>query len=151
MARYSVGVNRAGVNTANTVLAELRASSSARVRLLEVGVSIAVAPTTAPRFVLARPTNSPAGGTNNVPVGDDAGDGASLSTFYLTGQSTVPTFATSGPWVRVLGLPVTLGASLLWTFPEGLWLALSGSILLANLNASGATLGSSDIYFAWDE
>jgi hypothetical protein len=151
MARYSVGLNRAGVNTANTVLAELRAGASARVRLLEVGISVAVAPTTAPRFVLARPSNTPAGGTNNVPIGDDAADGASLSTFYTTGWTTTPTFATGGPWPRVLGLPVTLGASLLWTFPEGMWLGLSGSMLLADLNASGATLGSFDIYFAWDE
>jgi hypothetical protein len=32
-----------------------------------------------------------------------------------------------------------------------MWLGLSGSMLLADLNASGATLGSFDIYFAWDE
>jgi hypothetical protein len=151
MARYSVGLNRAGVNSANTVLAELRAASTARIKLLEVGISVAVAPTTAPRLVLGRPTNTPVGGTNNVPVADDAGDGASLSTFFTTGWSTTPTFSTSGPWARVLDLPVTVGANVLWTFPEGFWMALSGSVVLANLNASGATLGSFDMYFMWDE
>lgn len=151
MARYSVGLNRAGVNTANTVLAELRASASARIKLLETMITIQVAPATPPRFVLARPNNAPAGGTNNVPVGDDAADGASLSTFYTTGWSTTPTFATGGPFNRLGGLPVTLGGAILWTFPEGLWLPLSGSLLLANLAASGATLGAFDLYFAWEE
>lgn len=151
-ARYELGLNRAGVNTANTVLAELRASSSARIFLEEVGISMAVLPSTAPRFVLTRPNNSPAGGTNNVPNAMDPADGAALSSFFLTGQSTVPTFATSGPFLQAGGLPLTLGAGLLWTFPgQGLVIPLSGSLLLANLNASGATLGSFDFYFKWRE
>lgn len=151
-ATYSVAVNRAGVNTANTVLAELRAAASARCVVREIGISMAVLPTTAPRFVLARPTNSPAGGSNNSPIGFDPADGASLSSFFLTGQSTVPTFATGGPWLKVAGLPLTLGAGLIWTFPGvGLLVPLSGSLLIANLNASGATLGSSDIYVIWEE
>lgn len=152
MPRYHVSVNRAGVNATNTVLAELRCASTARAFVREIGISMAVLPTTAPRFVLARPTNSPAGGTNNVPIPSDAADGASLSSFFLTGQSTVPTFATGGPWLKVAGLPLTLGAGLVWTFgPADMIVPLSGSLLLANLNASGATLGSFDMYFDWDE
>lgn len=151
-ARYSVSLNRAGVNTANTVLAELRAAATARIFVEEIGITMAVLPSTAPRFVLARPTNTPAGGTNNVPIAHDAADAAALSSFFLTGQTTVPTFATAGPWLQVAGLPLTLGAGLIWTFPgNGLIVPTSGSLLLANLNASGATLGSFDIYFKWRE
>lgn len=152
MPEYSVGLNRAGVNTANTVLAELRAASNARCFIREIGITMAVLPTTAPRFVLSRPNNSPAGGTNNTPNPADPADGASLSSFFLTGQSTVPTFATSGPFLQVAGLPLTLGAGLIWEFgPTDLIVPLSGSLLLANLNASGATLGSFDFYFRWEE
>jgi hypothetical protein len=151
-ARYAVAVNRAGVNTANTVLAEIRASSSARVFLEELGVSMAVLPSTAPRLVLARATNTPAGGTNNTPVPLDPDDGASLTSLILTGQSTAPTFTTAGPWGQVGGLPLTLGSGFLWTFPgNGLVIPRSASLLLANLLASGATLGSFDIYAKWRE
>lgn len=150
MARYSIAVNRAGVNTANTVLAELRAAATARAIVKEIGLTIQTAPTTAPRFVLARPSNVPAGGTNNVPIPEDAADGAALTSFILTGQTTVPTFATAGPWMRTIGLPVTVGGGFLWA-DMNLVVPLSGSLLLANLNASGATLGAFDMYWVWDE
>jgi hypothetical protein len=152
MAGYRVAVNRSGVNTANTVLVELRASATDRIVVREVGIAMAVLPTTAPRFVLARQSNTPAGGTNTVPEKSDSADGAAAASFFTTGWTTTPTFATGGPWLQVAGLPLTLGAGLIWTFSgNGLVVGLSGSLLLADLNASGATLGSFDTYFAWEE
>lgn len=149
---YSAGINRTGVNTANTVLIELRAAANARATIREIAISMAVLPSTAPRLVLARNTNTPAGGTNSVPLPWDVADGAALSAFYATGQTTVPTFNTSGPFVKMGGLPLTLGAGLFWTFGAmGLVLPLSGSLLIANLNASGTTLGSFDIHVTWEE
>lgn len=151
-AAYSIGLNRAGVNTANTVLAELRAASNARITLREIAISMAVLPTAAPRFVLARPSNTPTGGTNNVPLPWDAADAAALTTFYTTGWTVTPTFGTTGPFLKTGGLPLTLGAGLIWTFgANGLIVPLSGSLLIANLNASGATLGSFDIHVTWEE
>lgn len=151
-ATYGVSLNRAGVNTANTVLAELRAASTARAILRQLKITMAVLPTTAPRFVLARPTNTPAGGTNNTPIPFDNADAAALSSYIATGWSTTPTFATSGPWIDVGGLPLTLGAGLIWTYPgQGLVVPTSGSLILADLNASGATLGSFDISAIWEE
>src|SRR4051812_41669089 len=117
MAFYSVAVNRAGVNTANTVLAEIRASASARVFIREIQIWMATLPTAQPQFVLARSTNTPAGGTAVAAIGHDGGDGSALTTFYTTGQTTVPTFATAGPWAKVGGLPLTLGAGLVWSWP----------------------------------
>lgn len=152
MALYSVGTNRAGINTANSPMLELRTASTARATIREVGVSMAVLPTTAPRFVLARATNTPTGGTNNTPIALDSADAASLHTFNNPSWTSAPTFSTSGPWLKVAGLPLTLGAGFVWTFPgPGLVVPVSASLVFANLNASGATLGSFDIYFIWDE
>lgn len=152
MALYSVATNRAGINTANSPMLELRTSASARAIIREVGISMAVLPSTAPRFVLARATNTPAGGTNNVPIALDTADAASLHTFNNPTWTTAPTFSTTGPWLKVAGLPLTLGAGFIWTFAgPGLMVPISASLILANLNASGATLGSFDIYFIWDE
>jgi hypothetical protein len=149
---YGVSVNRAGVNTANTVLSELRTASTSRATLRQVKISMAVLPTTAPRFALARVTNTPVAGTAVTPIAMDLADPAALSSYFNTGQSTAPTFATAGPWIDVGGLPLTLGAGLIWTYPgQGLIVPASASLVLANLNASGATLGSFDISFLWEE
>lgn len=152
MAQYAVATNRAGINTANSPMLELRCASTSRAVVREVGITMAVLPTTAPRFILGRATNSPTGGTNNTPIAMDNADAASLHTFNNPSWTSAPTFNTSGPWIKVGGLPLTLGAGLIWTFPgQGLVVPTSGSLVLANLNASGATLGSFDIYFIWDE
>lgn len=154
MAFYSVAVSRAGVNTANTVLVELRTAATARAAIREVQIWMATLPTTAPRFVLARTTNTPAAGTAVTPIGHDPADGAALTAYYNTGQTTVPTFATAGPWPKVGGLPLTLGAGLVWSWPwptGGFVIPTSGSVVIANLNASGATLGAFDMHVTWEE
>jgi hypothetical protein len=151
MAGYAVSLNRAGINTANSPLLELRTPSTTRARVFQVKITFAVLSTTAPRFVLARPTNTPAGGTNNTPIPLDNADAASLCSFISTGWTTAPTFATSGPWIEVGGLPLTLGAGLIWSYPIPMVLPVSSSLILADLNASGATLGSYDVSFIWDE
>lgn len=148
---YEVALNRAGINTANSPLLELRTPSTSRAKLYQVKIYNAVLPTTAPRFVLARPTNTPAGGTNNTPLPLDSADAASLCSFISTGWTTAPTFSTSGPWLEVGGLPLTLGAGMIWVPPAPVIVPVSGSLILANLNASGATLGSFDISFLWGE
>lgn len=149
---YSVSRNIAGVNTAGTVLAELRAGAGARLVIREIGISIRVASTTAAALVLARPTNSPAGGTAITPQKHDNADGASGAVFYTAGWTTTPTFTTTGDWYRIAGLPLTVGAGVIWTFPDqGLVIPTGGSLLFANLNASGTTTGSFDFYATWSE
>lgn len=152
MALYGVSVNRAGVNTANTVLSEIRTAATARAIVRQVKITVAVLSSTAPRFVLARATNTPAGGTLVSALPMDPADAAALTSHYNTGQTTAPTFTTAGPWLEVGGLPLSLGAGLIWTFPgQGLVIPVSSSLVLANLNASGATLGSFDISLIWEE
>jgi hypothetical protein len=48
MALVSAEFSLAGVNTANTSLFNLKATSTVPIRVLEVGIFVAVAPTTAP-------------------------------------------------------------------------------------------------------
>lgn len=151
MAGYGVSLNRAGINTANSPLLELRTPSTVRAKLQQLKISMAVLPTTAPRFVLARPTNTPAGGTNNTPIALDPADAASLCSLISTGWTTAPTFTTAGPFVEIGGLPLTLGAQLVWYYSIPIVVPVSSALILANLNASGATLGSFDVSVIWDE
>jgi hypothetical protein len=145
-------VNKAGVNTANTVMWEIRAAATRRVLVRELGLFVTTAPTTAPSFVLARTTNVPAGATNVAPIANDAADTvaavAQLSTAWAT---TAPTFTTAGPFIRNMGLPVTAGAGIIWSFATPLLIPLAGGICIANLNAAGATLGAFGMYAVIDE
>jgi hypothetical protein len=153
MARYSVApVNKAGVNTANTVMWELRSASTDRVYIREIGLFIVVAPTTAPSLVLARTTNTPAGATNLTPIGADPADAAASAVFSTAWATTAPTFTTAGPFIRNIGLPVTAGSGAIWSFAdEPVVLAVSSGLCIANLNATGATLGSFGCYVVFDE
>lgn len=141
MPAYSVGLTKAGVNTANTVMWQVR--SNARVcRILEVAISIGTAPTTAPLYVLARST---ATGTVSTSVAGQAhltNDVAAV-TLLESAWSVAPSFNTAGPFHRALGLPVTAGSGWVWTWPvdKPLILLANTGLCIANLNATGATLG----------
>jgi hypothetical protein len=150
--RYEVGLTKAGVNTANTVMWALRAPTR-RTWLHELGIFVDTAPTTAPQFVLARNTagtitsTTTTGGQPNVPE-------ASASTSTLdSAWSAAPTFTTTGPFMRRITLPVSAGQGVIWTWPEGLVIntTITTTLVIANAVASGATLGAFSIYVSWDE
>jgi hypothetical protein len=150
MAQYSAGFSVAGVNTANTVLANLKSPSTNRLRVLEVGVFLSVAPTTAPDLVLAR-MNAVGTGTitataNGAHDSAEPNSAGSLETAWAT---TRPTFLTT--YLRRSGLPLTVGAGIIWTFAQPLLIPISAGLCLANILASGATLGNFTGYFNWDE
>jgi hypothetical protein len=152
MALYSAGFSVAGVNTANTVLANLKAAASDRLRLIEVGVFIAVAPTTAPDLVLVRMSAVGTGAiTTATSVLHDTGEGAVTGTLETAWATTRPT-VTGGHARRAL-LPLTIGAGVIWSFGPGLELVVnvSAGLCLQNINASGATLGTLNGYFMWNE
>jgi catalase len=56
VARYSVTNTRPGINTANSAMWQLRAASTQRVFLLELGIFVATAPANAPQIRFNRPT-----------------------------------------------------------------------------------------------
>jgi hypothetical protein len=152
MALYSAGFSVAGVNTANTVLANLKAAATDRLKLVEVGIFIAVAPTTSPDLVLVRMNAVGTGAITLTANGahDTADPAASggLETAWATTRPTV-----TGANLRRGLLPLTIGSGIIWTFGPGseLIVPASGGLCLQNINASGATLGTLNGYFAWNE
>lgn len=151
--RYSAGASRAGINTANSAYFQLRSTSTAeRLYIVEVGINISVAPTTAPNFYLSR---SSAVGTSTATLAgqpNDPGETAAQGTLDST-WSAAPTFSTSN-FIRIGGLAVTAGGMLIWTFYDAPLIvpaSTSQGVVLANANASGATTGTFTGYFTWDE
>jgi hypothetical protein len=152
MAVYSAGFSVAGVNTANTVLLNLKTAASDRATLLEVGIFLSVLPTTTPDIVLARMTAVGTGAiTTTANIAHDSGDAAAASTVETAWATTRPTFTTTGPFFRRGGIPLTLGNGLIWSFAQPIRLAVSTGLVLANVAASGATLGNFTGYLGWDE
>lgn len=151
--RYSAGFSVAGVNTANTRVINLNGAGTAgRVFVYEIAVGIAVAPTTAPSFYLARST---ARGTQTTTLAGqpyDEGDVASSSSLD-SAWSVAPTFSTSA-FIRRGGLAVTAGGWWIWQFYDSPLIipATAGAgITLANANASGATTGTFAGHVVWNE
>ncbi len=150
--RYEIGVAKAGVNTANTVMWALRAPTR-RSWLHELGVFVDVSPTTAPQITLARNTAGTITSSTTA-VGLAMVPEASTGTTTLdSAWSTPPTFNTAGPFIRRMTLPVTAGAGIIWTWPEGLIITstLAHTLVIANAAASGATLGQLSVYASWEE
>lgn len=154
MATYRASVaNRAGINTANSVYFQIRNATTQRLYIVEFGITIAVAPTTAPQFALARST---ATGTNSTTVLGTASDSAdTASTANLDSAWSVnPTFTTTGPFLWSAAMPVTAGSGWAWVAPNDrsrIVVPTSGGICLANLVASGATTGNFNFYISWEE
>jgi hypothetical protein len=151
MARYSVTSNKAGVNTANTIMWQLRPVTN-RSYLLELGLSVAVAPTTGPEFILSRSlTLGTASGTPVVPqIEGSLGKAATL--LLDTAWSVAPTTATIP--MRRYAVPNAIGSGVVWTWydkPLEIDLGATFAIQIINGNATGATLGNLDIYAVIDE
>jgi hypothetical protein len=149
MARYSVTSTKAGINTANSVMWQLRAAASQRVQLLELGIAVAVAPTTNPQFRLNRST---AIGTSTATVAPQAEDPANAAAVTLldTTWSTPPTLAAID--LRSFPVPASIGAGIVWTwYDQAFVIPQSGGLSIVNANATGATLGSFSIYAYFTE
>jgi hypothetical protein len=149
---YQASLSKAGINTAGPQLYwQLRTNATNRARIIEVGISIGVAPTTAPVFQLSRATAS-LGTASTSQAGQplDAADPISTTTLE-SAWSGAPTINTT--YVRSLGLPVTAGGGFIWTWPEAspLILPVSGALQITNANASGATTGAFYAYCVWEE
>lgn len=154
MDRYTVRGSKAGVNTANTVMWQLKSPSGNRPRLRELGIFVDVAPTTAPNFVLARSTGL---GTSSATLTADKEDTAAPAVGVVADSawSAAPTFTTAGPFLRQATLQITAGSGIVWTFAQealgGLLMPVSAGLCIANTLASGATTGTFSFYAVWDE
>lgn len=153
MARYGAAFSVAGTNTANTFVVNLTNTGTAvRMKVVQLAVGIAVAPTTAPSFYLSRAS---ARGTNTTTLAGqafDPSDPASAGTLDLT-NSAAPTFSTT---LKIAGggLSTTAGGWWIWDFrdsPLVIPATAASGLAIVNANASGATTGTFAGYMTWEE
>jgi hypothetical protein len=149
MARYAVTHSKAGVNTANTHMWGIRAASTDRLYIYELGLAVKVAPTTGPSFRLNRATAVGTSSASVVPQPEDPDVTAAvgrLDTAWSAG-------ATAGAVdMREYAVPNSIGSGIVWTwYDQPLIVPKSGAILIINGNATGTTLGTLTIYAVLDE
>lgn len=143
MAIYSLSQR----TTAVTAVAawEIRTTATDRPRLMELGITLNAA--TASVFGLGRP--AAIGITPTTPqtfLAEDPGDAAATVTAAVA-WGTAPTSPTGPNYFRRISLPATIGAGVIWTFPKGLLIPVSSSLVLYLL-----TTGSvADVYAVIDE
>jgi len=142
MAIYSLA-NRTSSGTSGAAALEIRTTSTDRAAILEIGIFLAAA--TASTYGIGRP--QAIGVTPTTPVTvlaeDYAAPAGTVQTALAWGTGpTVPTY-----FFRRIALPATIGTGVIWTFPRGLIIPVSSSIVLWNL----ATNGVVDCYVVIDE
>lgn len=142
MALASIGVRTSNL-TITQASAELRTTAAVAANVLEVSVIQATA--TAQSLGLGRPAAlgiTP--GTTSTPVRDNGGLPVCVSTMALS-WGTSPTAPTV--FHRRWNSAATIGVGMIWTFPRGFLIPVSGSIVLWNITAAVAV----DLNIAYDE
>lgn len=142
MAIYSLSLNTT-VTTTGAAAMDLRASAANSPRIMEIGLNLTTA--TASTYGLGRSGNTP---TQTSPVlvqAENPGDPAGVSGCAVA-WSVAPTVPTQ--FFRRVSLPATAGAGVIWTFPRGLVLAASGTMLLWNLATNS---NSTNVWWVVDE
>lgn len=123
MAIYSMS-QRTIVTSAAAATWEIRTTASTRSTILEFGFSQVTA--VAGTYGLGRP--AAIGGTPTSPqafLPDDVGEPAGLTTCCVA-WGTGPTAPTN--FSRRVTCPATIGAGIIWTFPRGFIIPISGSV-----------------------
>lgn len=151
MARYTVTSRKSGVNTVNTIMWQMRASSTDIIEIVELGLSVATAPNTSgPSWRLNRTT---AIGTSTATVTPQLESPLTASAALArldTTWSANPTLG--GTDLRQYATPNAIGSGIVWTwYDRPLPVAVSTGIAVVNGNAPGTTVGSYDIYVIFDE
>lgn len=148
---YALGTSKAGVNTANTVMWQLLAAASDRVRIQEMLLSTAVAPTTPPIWEIRRATaNFGTASATIVPQPIDPSDPAAVAVLQ-TAWSVAPTLSTAVA-LRNQAHGAAVGAGFLWDFRrEPLEINVSTGLQIINTAASGATLGQFSLSMIFEE
>lgn len=132
--KTSLGV-RTSSGTNATAAWEIRAAATpGRAKIMEIGFFLAAA--TASIYGLGRP--AAIGDTPTTPVDflqqDPAEVLAANVVLSALAWGTGPTAPTA--FLRRIALPATVGTGVIWTFPEGLVIPVSGSIVLWNLGTN---------------
>lgn len=142
MAIYSLA-NRTTATVAASASLEIRTTSTDRPRIMEIGISQNTA--VAGVYGIGRP--QAIGVTPTTPVtvlAEDTGDPAGTVTTALA-WGTGPTVPLN--FFRRVTCPATIGAGVIWTFPRGLIIPVSSSIVVWII----ATAPVCDIWVVIDE
>lgn len=150
MARFEVSNAKAGANTANTNMWQLKTAAGSRARIFEIQISIAVAPTAAPSWRLVRAATTGTSSATATPEEQDPGGGAATAVLD-TAWSSQPTLAAAD--LRRYATPITAGSGIVWTWPDHrpLILPVSSGMLIVNANATGAATGTFNTSFIFEE
>ena len=121
------------VTTIAAAAMDIKAAATNTPSIMEVGVNLGAA--TASLYGLGRAGNTP---TQTAPVLLQAEDPSKPAA--LTGCAVAWSVAPTVPaqHLRRCSLPATIGAGVIWTFPRGLSLAVSASLVLWNITANSA-------------
>ena len=142
MAIGSLSLNTT-VATTGAAAMDAKAASNISPRIMEIGLNLGAA--TASTYGLGRSGNVP---TQTLPVllqAENPGDPA-FNTGLAVAWSVAPTVPAQ--FLRRISLPATIGSGIIWTFPRGLILAISASMLIWNLATNSASLNA---WFVADE
>lgn len=131
MSIYSVA-NLTTSGTSATAGLELRSNASVRPALMEIGAWLNAA--TASTYGIGTPAAIGVTPTSPITWLSEQQDAAGTAQTALA-WGTGPTAPTN--FFRRVGLPATIGAGFLLTFPRGLIIAVSSSIVLWNLGTNG--------------
>jgi hypothetical protein len=133
VAIYSLAQRTTNV-TINNANVEWRSAASNRPKILEVSYISAAA--TAHSIGLGRPGAIGVTPVNVLFQADDPGDPASVTNGSLS-WATSPTTPTV--FMRRANFAATIGVGVVWTFPRGLVIPVSSSVILFNITAGAAS------------
>ncbi len=148
MSRYSIGWVSPAPLTGAPYMA-FRAPTS-HAKLLEIGFGNNAA--TASNVSLFRNTNGSYAASTSTSVGQPEAPGTVAATGLCdTAWSAAPTITAASRMRRFI-LPATIGAGLIWTFQNGLWVR-SGTAtdILVLWNEGGSTASVLNGYCLWEE
>jgi len=138
--RLSLGVRTTNVTIDNCCWELLTGATPGRVKVYEIGITLAAAiPST---FGLGRPQAIGITPTNpvNFQVEDPNDVLASGVVRSALAWGTGPTVPSN--YLRRVSLPATVGVGIIWTFPKGLVIPVSSSLILWNISSTGVA----DVY-----
>lgn len=142
MAIYSLALQTT-VTTIAAACWDIKAAATNRPAVMEVAIQLGAA--TASTYGLGRAANTPVQTSPVLVQAEDPGDPAGVSGCAVA-WSTAPTIPAQ--FHRRAALPATIGSGIIWTFPRGLVLAVSQSLVLWNITATSA---NSQIHVVVDE
>ena len=151
MARYGIAVSKAGVNVATTTYVNLWSPTS-QVSVREISIGVSAASTNAQDWYIVRST---ARGTQTTSANGTAmspNPGPASVAVVDSAWSGNPTVGAATTAIRRLGLPVTVGGGMIFSFGRGdLMIPNGGGLAIVNANASGATTGTFVFAIDWEE